>query len=120
MADSIKGYKNDKEKIRWGLLSYDALEQIAKVMTFGAEKYAPYNWAKGMFYERVFSALQRHLTAWYLGEDNDSETGLSHLAHAGCCLMFLLSYQLWGYDQYDDRPSKLNLEQFKDSSEINE
>ena len=106
MSD-VPGYKNDQGKTRWGLLGYKAIEEIANVMTFGANKYAPYNWAKGMSYERVFSALQRHLVAWYNGEDLDGETGLNHLAHAGCCLMFLLSYQLWGYDEFDDRPHKI-------------
>jgi hypothetical protein len=38
--------------------------------------------------------------AWWRGEDTDPETGLSHLAHAGCCLMFLMEYQRnsWGTD----------------------
>lgn len=101
------GYKEDNGKTRWGLLGFEALEEIAKVMTFGANKYASYNWAKGMSYERVFSALLRHLIAWYNGENIDQETGINHLAHAGCCLMFLLSYQIWKYDEFDDRPHQI-------------
>jgi len=97
------GVKEDRGKVRWGLLSYPALNEIAKVMTFGSMKYKPYNWAAGLNYTRVFDSLMRHITSWYNGENNDGETGLPHLAHAGCCVMFLLSYELWGMKEFDDR-----------------
>jgi hypothetical protein len=47
-----------------------------------------------------FAALLRHLFAWWRGEELDPESGLSHLAHAGCCLMFLMEYRRngWGTD----------------------
>lgn len=83
----------------------DPLIQIAKVLDFGAKKYDAYNWAKGIKYSRVYSALLRHVFAWWKGENNDPETGLPHLAHAGCCLLFLLQYDLTRR-QFDDRPVK--------------
>jgi len=100
------GIKNDQGKLLWALLPHEATKEIVKVMTYGATKYEPYNWAKGMPYSRVYSALLRHLTAWWSGEDKDEETGLSHLAHAGCCLLFLLSYEIWNYKNWDDRYKK--------------
>jgi ribosomal protein L32 len=39
---------------------------------------------------RYFDAAQRHIWAWKAGEETDSETGASHLAHAICCLMFIM------------------------------
>jgi len=45
----------------------------------------------------------RHLTAWWAGEDLDPESGLHHLAHAACCLMFLLEYTQT-HTELDDRP----------------
>ena len=42
---------------------------------------------------RVFGALMRHLWAWWAGETKDPETGISHLYHASCCLMFLAAYE---------------------------
>ena len=73
-------------KTRYDLVPFGALAQIADVLAYGADKYEANNWARG--------------TAWWCGEDLDSETGLSHLAHAGCCLLFLLEYQRngWGSD----------------------
>lgn len=74
---------------------------------FGEKKYDAYNWTKGIKYRRVYSALLRHLWAWWRGDTFDKETGLNHLAHAMCCLMFLLHYS-WNsehYAEFDDRPT---------------
>lgn len=100
-----QGAKFDSGKPRFGLLPTDALREVAKVLTFGAQKYAPRNWEKGIAYERVYSALQRHLSAWWEREETDPETGINHLAHAGCCVLFLLAYALRDVRQFDDRPT---------------
>ena len=100
---SSGGIKHDAEKNRLDLLPCDALEEIAKVLTFGATKYGDYNWALGMKWSRPYGALLRHMFAWFKGEENDQETNLSHLAHAGCCILFLLSYGLRKVGM-DDRP----------------
>lgn len=100
-----EGRKDDAGKAPWHLLPFDALSAIVAVLAFGALKYAPRNWEKGMDWDRPFSALLRHLTAWWEGEDRDPETGLSHLAHAGCCLLFLLAFEIRGIGR-DTRPGK--------------
>ena len=100
---SKEGRKDDQGKPRWDLLPYDAVAGTVDVLTFGAKKYAPRNWEKGIVYGRVFAALQRHLTAWYQGEDDDKETGLSHLDHAACCITFLQAFTKRGMDKFDDR-----------------
>lgn len=75
------------------LLSTIAMVKTAEVMTFGKNKYAAHNWRGGFAWSRPYSALQRHLTAWNSGEDKDPESGLSHLAHAACCIQFLLEFE---------------------------
>ena len=40
-------------------------------------------------HRRYFDAALRHLTAWQTGEQVDAESGLPHLAHAICCLLFM-------------------------------
>lgn len=87
-------------KPRFDLVPWPAIEEIAQVLTFGAAKYSDNNWARGARWGRYFAALCRHIFAWWRGEDKDPETGYSHLAHAGCCLVFLMSYQRngWGTD----------------------
>lgn len=87
-------------KTRFDLVPFDAVSEIADVLEYGAAKYQAHNWARGADWSRYFSALCRHIFAWWSGEDKDPETGFSHLAHAGCCLIFLLEYQrnAWGTD----------------------
>ena len=89
------GVKYDSGKPRMDLLQLEVEKEIAKVLTFGAEKYSPNGWQSVPNAEsRYFAALLRHLTAWQSGEDHDAESGLSHLAHAGCCLHFLIFFDL--------------------------
>ncbi len=94
--------KHDQEKIPLELLSPIALDMIAEVMAFGAKKYAAHNWRRGMSWSRLLGASLRHILAYLGGEDKDPESGLSHLAHAGCCIMFLLEYIAKGLGK-DDR-----------------
>lgn len=89
-----EGIKFDQDKIPLELLPFDGLIEVAKVLQFGAKKYAPRNWELGMNWSRVFGACLRHLWARFLGEKVDSETGLSHLAHAATCILFLLTWEL--------------------------
>lgn len=86
----MSGRKDDTDKPPMSLLDRYALEQIANVLAFGAKKYAKHNWRKGLEYSRLLDAALRHLLAFADGEDNDPESGFSHIAHAGCCIMFLL------------------------------
>lgn len=72
-----------------GLMSRIFLFGLSRVLTHGANKYASHNWRKGIEYSRLFDALQRHLWAWWDGEETDPDFGESHLDHAACCLMFL-------------------------------
>lgn len=102
-SPSVEGRKDDHDKAPWHLLPPDALKQIVLVLQFGADKYGDRNWEKGMNWSRPFSALMRHMWAWWRGEDRDPETGLSHLAHAGCCILFLLDYYGRAAGK-DDRP----------------
>lgn len=84
------------------LIAPEFTEGIGKVLCYGAKKYAPGNWAKGMKYSRVMNALERHYIAWKKGEKHDPETGLSHLYHMACNLMFLVAYDERGTG-VDDR-----------------
>lgn len=98
-----EGRKDDADKAPYDLLAPEAMEGIAQVLAFGAAKYEPRNWEKGMRWGRPFAALMRHMWAWWRGEKADPETGFSHLWHAGCCLMFLIAYEAREEGE-DDRP----------------
>ena len=89
------GRKFDGNKSEYGLIPHIALEEMVKVLTFGAQKYERDNWKKVPDSKRrYFDALQRHLWAWKGGEQIDPESGYHHLAHAMCCLFFLYEHDV--------------------------
>ena len=90
-SSSTLGMKDDQQKARWDLLPLNPIAQIVDVLTFGASKYADNNWQHvKQPKDRYFAAAMRHLYAYREGERKDPESGLHHLAHAACCLIFLL------------------------------
>ena len=87
----MEGNKNDAGKLRWDLLSVDAIESVVKILTQGAKEYGEYNWKKVKnFNNRYYAALMRHIISWRKGELVDKKSGHPHLAHAVCNLIFLL------------------------------
>jgi len=91
------GIKYDSDKLRWDLLPLEAVSEIVRVMTFGSRKYGDHNWKKLSDPDaRYFAACMRHLSAWQSGEKLDPETGIGHLAHAACNLLFLIWFEKRG------------------------
>ena len=95
------GQKGTKPE-RFSLLPTDALAKIARHYAVGAEKYDDHNWRKGYEWSKSYDALQRHLNAWWGGEDIDEETGSSHLAAAGFHILTLLTF-IDEHPDYDNR-----------------
>lgn len=90
-----KGRKFDLGKPRWSLIPKGVIKSIVEILEFGAQKYEVDNWMRVPNARvRYYDALNRHLDAWWNGEKYDEETGKAHLAHAGCCLWFLLWFDL--------------------------
>lgn len=93
MKESGDELKLDDGKIRWHLMPMKAVAEIVKVLMYGESKYSRDGW-KGLHDqpERVEDALMRHVIAHKEGELRDPDTGLFHLAHAGCNIIFLLYF----------------------------
>lgn len=101
------GRKFDGGKLQYGLLPPLALKATVEILTFGAEKYESDNWkVVPDSKRRYFDALQRHLWAWKDGEQDDPESGKNHLAHAMCCLMFLLERDMFNDEDWEIRIKK--------------
>ncbi len=88
--NQAEGVKYDAGKPRWGLLPFREVKEVVEILTFGAQKYSEDNWKKVTPKERYVDAAFRHFTSWVQGEKKDMESGKSHLAHAVCCLLFLM------------------------------
>jgi hypothetical protein len=92
-------------KLQWSLVDFDSLEGLVRVLEYGAAKYAPDNWKKGMPVTQVSESLMRHLFAFLRGEDVDPESGCRHLSHVMCNVMFL-EYIMREKPHYDNRKTK--------------
>jgi len=83
----------DSGKPRLELLPYESLAEIAKVFDYGFSKYGVGNWSKGMLWTKMAASILRHTYKWLAGIDKDEESGLSHMAHAGACVVMILYYE---------------------------
>jgi len=79
-------YNEGKEK--WSLVHFKSLKPMVDVLEFGAKKYSPDNWKKGLDRNEILESMMRHLTALMDGEEIDKESGLPHIGHIQCNAMF--------------------------------
>lgn len=96
------GTKHDTNKPAFELLSPQALLGTATVLGFGARKYGGHNWRLGIAWGRIIGAIGRHLAAIMMGNDIDDESGLPHVDHLACEVMFLQEFYRTRKD-LDDR-----------------
>lgn len=85
-------FKADGGKIKPDLLLSgmpDALKAVAAVLTYGAQKYEAHSW-KRVDMQRYEDAYARHILDRKGGQEFDVESGLLHLAHEACNVLFLL------------------------------
>ena len=101
------GRKLDADKPAMELLSPIAIEELTKVLAFGAKKYSANNWRSGLAWTRVIAAILRHTFAYLRGETHDPETGLSHMAHVLAEAMFLVEFEVT-HPELDDRYKPLS------------
>jgi len=87
----MQEFKKDEGKNRWDLLPLAQVDEVVKVITYATTQYPINSWKRlPDFNERFYAAVMRHLVSWRGGEFNDKESGLPHLAHAACGLLYLL------------------------------
>ena len=97
-----KGLRYNQGKNRVDLLPPFALNEVARVFTEGAKKYAENNWRLGMNWTSVLASLKRHLLDWESGKDVDPEDGCLLMAKVATNAIFLTEYSKI-YPQGDDR-----------------
>lgn len=99
---SATGGQKGVKPERYSLIPVEALDIMAKLYGFGAQKYAAHNWRKGYEWSKSFDSLFRHATAALRGEDIDPETGLPHLAGAAFHCFTLMVF-MEEQREFDDR-----------------
>lgn len=103
VVDPVTGGCKGRKQTELGFIDPLALMELAKVASMGAEKYEPFNFLRGYQWSLSYNALQRHLMAFWSGEDIDTESGLPHLAHAAWHCLALTAFELRKRGT-DDRP----------------
>jgi hypothetical protein len=102
VTDPSTGGQKGQKPERFSMLPPRALSAVARVYGFGADKYDRDNWRRGYAWSLSYDALQRHLAAFWDGEDLDPESGEPHLAHAAFHVLTLLTFSE-EYPAGDDR-----------------
>jgi hypothetical protein len=84
-----------------------AILALGAAMQNGADKYGSFNWRESEVTASVFyNAMQRHLLAWWSGEDHAEDSKVHHLAHLSACCAILLDSELSGVFK-DDRSKQI-------------
>lgn len=102
-VDPETGGEKGRKLARYDLLPWEVIHEVAEHFGLGAIKYAERNWESGYKWSLNFSALHRHLSTWWGGEDTDTENGDSHLAAVLWHAMAMRWFQMHGVGT-DDRP----------------
>lgn len=87
MTDEAMRFNEGKPQ--FSMIDLTCFTDCAKVLAFGAKKYEPGNWRKGMPIGKLLDSLLRHVAAIQRGELIDPESGLPHVAHIQANAMFL-------------------------------
>lgn len=82
IVDPKTGGEKGKKGIELAFIDPLALEELGRVASIGAQKYAAFNFAKGYSWMLSVNAMFRHILRFLAGEDRDLETGCLHIAHA--------------------------------------
>lgn len=99
--------RHNTGKLRWALLDFEAVAETVAVLEFGANKYDPDNWKKGLHREEILESTLRHLLHLFKGKAVDDESGLPHEAHIICNAMF------YSYHRRHNSFSKVRANPFK-------
>lgn len=99
---SATGGEKGEKLAQLGSVDPLALYKLAEVSGFGAAKYSRHNFLNGYDWSLSFDAMTRHMLQFWMGEDNDPESGLPHTLHAAWHGLALASFLLRGLGT-DDR-----------------
>lgn len=106
VVNAVTGGEKGSKLARFDLIPIRPLTLLAEHFGRGAAKYTDRNWERGYDWSLSYAALQRHLTAWWGGEDCDPELGSSHLDAVMWHAVALREF-VEAHPELDDRPKSV-------------
>lgn len=97
-----KALRYNQGKPKWSLVHFKSLEPMVKVLMYGADKYAPDNWKKGLDRKEILDSMQRHLAALIDGQEIDPESQEHHIGHIMCNCMFYSFFNIIDGELYSE------------------
>ncbi len=99
---------DDSALTHWhNMMMREHVADCAHVFEYGKRKYAAWNWAKGMAWSIPVACALRHAHAlWVEEQENDAESGLSHIGHILCNTTMILHFTR-NYPDLNDLPHKV-------------
>lgn len=102
-----QGLRFNEGKPQWRYVPQSALIPMVRVLEFGAKKYSPENWKKGLSTTECMESLKRHWDAMMEGETHDPDSKLPHIGHIMCNAMFI-SWMQANKPEFDDLKKENN------------
>lgn len=99
---NVTGASKGTKEERFDLIPIPALTYLARLYGKGALKYAEHNWRLGYEWSKSYAAAQRHMNAFWSGENIDPETQVPHVINAAFH-MFALATYITEHPELDDR-----------------
>lgn len=108
-----------KKPATWSVMPRWVMLQVGRVMSVGAAKYGAFNYRESSISASTYQdAIERHLALWFDGEDNDDETGVSHLASVIASCALLMDAQATGKLDDDRQKTGIVREQLKSLEQL--
>lgn len=96
-------------KIDTTLVPHDFICAVAAGLNYGAKKYTPRNWEKGLAMTDLLNSVDRHNRAIMNGEHMDRASGLPHMVLLASSTAMLVSSMIRGI-AIEDRPPPSNFD----------
>ena len=97
--EQTKALRYNQGKPKWSLVHFKSLEPMVRVLMYGADKYAPDNWKKGLDRKEILDSMQRHLAQLIDGQEIDEESNLHHIGHIMCNCLFYSYFNVMNEDK---------------------
>lgn len=113
------GGQKQSKLARFDLVPPAVMNELAELYGHGVKFYSARNWEKGYDWGLSYAAVERHMKAFWGGEEFDKESGIHHTVCAMWHMVALTHFQTFEkYQELDDRPEVLDTTTGSEPAEV--